>query len=90
MTAEMVQWVVSGQLAAVLVDGTESQAGWMLRATLLQLSGGVPGPHWAVWLCSQMMLLLPDVLQTDYSFSSERMLNEVKPSQSVKWGRRLA
>jgi len=65
----------SGQLAAVLADSTESQAGWMLRAALSQLGGGVPGPCWAAWPCSQIMLLLPDVLQTDYSFSSEQMLN---------------
>jgi len=67
----MVPWVASGQLAAVLANGTESQAGWMLRAALHQLSSGVPGPHWAAWPCRQMMLLLPDVLQTDYFFSGE-------------------
>ena len=70
----MVPWVISGQPAAVLADSTESQAGWMLRVALPQLSGGVPGPCWAAWPCSQMMLLLP-VLWTDYSFSSERMQN---------------
>jgi hypothetical protein len=41
----MVLWVASGQLAAVLADGAESQAGWVLRAALPQLSGGVPGPR---------------------------------------------
>ena len=49
----MVPWVVSGQLAVVSADGTESQAGWMLRLALPWLSGGVPGPHRAAWLCSQ-------------------------------------
>ena len=73
----MVPWVASRQLAAVLADGIESQAGWMLTAALPRLSGGVPVSHWAAWLCSQMMLLLPDVLRTDYSFlmCGERMLN---------------
>jgi len=51
----MVPWVASGQLAAVLADGTESQAGWMLTVALPQLSGGVPVSHWAAWLCSQVM-----------------------------------
>ena len=62
----------------MLAEGTESQAGWMLRAALPQPSGGVRGPHWAAWLCSQMMFLLPDVLGTDYSFSSERKLNAAR------------
>lgn len=65
----------SGQLAAVLADSAESQAGRMLRAALSHLGDGVPGPCWAAWPCSQIMLLLPDVLWTDYSFSSEQMLN---------------
>ena len=59
----MVPWVASGQLAAVLADGAEFQAGWMLRAALRQQNGGVAGPCWAAWPCSQMMLLLPDVFQ---------------------------
>ena len=67
----MVPWVASEQLAAVLADGAESQAGCMLRVALPWLSGGVPGPRWTVWLCSQTMLLLPDVSQTDYSFCDE-------------------
>ena len=72
----MVPWIVSEQLAAVLADGTESQAGWMLRVARPQLSGGVPSPRWAAWLCSRMMLLLPCVSKTDYSFlmCSEQML----------------
>ena len=64
----MVAWVASGQLAAVSADGAESQGGWMLRAILPWLSGGVPGPRWAAWPCSQTMLLLPDVWRTAYSF----------------------
>jgi hypothetical protein len=64
----MVLWVASGQLAVVSADGTESQAGWMLRVALPPLSGGVHGPCWAAWPCSQMMFLPSDVLWTDYSF----------------------
>jgi len=37
------------------------QADWMLRVAFPQLSGGVSSPRWAAWLCSRMMLLLPDV-----------------------------
>ena len=42
----MMPWVASGQLAAVLADSAESQAGWMMRAALPQLSSGLPGPRW--------------------------------------------
>ena len=67
---------MSEQLAAVSADSAEFQAGWMLRAARPWLSVGVPSPRWAAWLCSQMMLFLPSVSQTDYSFllCSQQML----------------
>jgi len=39
----MVLWVTSEQLAAVLTDGAESQAGWMLR------SGIALAERWSAW-----------------------------------------
>jgi hypothetical protein len=47
--------------------GTEASAGRRLRAALLLLSGGLPGPCWAVWPGCQMLVLLLGELQTDYS-----------------------
>jgi hypothetical protein len=69
--------VASEQLDAVSAEGAVSNVGWMLRAALPRLRGGMSDPRWAKWPCIQLMLLLPDGSQNDYYFlmCSERMLN---------------